>query len=86
MDSDIIINATHLYDIIVSSDNAFRNIKTYALSDTDKLYLFKLKLSNLYIVLHINEFGDDTGEAFDNLMEAEKRFNKEIEEYNSDNM
>lgn len=86
MNSDIIINATHLYDIVVSSDNVFRNLRTHSLSDTDKLYLFKLKLSNLYVVFHINEFGDDTGEAFDNLMEAEKRFNKEIEEYNSATM
>jgi hypothetical protein len=83
MDSDITINATHLYDIVVSSDNIFKNLRTYSLLDTDKLYLFKLRLSNLYIVFHINEFGNDTGEAFDNLTEAEKRFNKEIEEHNS---
>jgi hypothetical protein len=82
MYSDITIDATHLYYIAASSDNIFKNLRTYSFSDTDKLYLFKLKLSNLYIVFHINEFGNDVGEAFDNLMEAEKRFNKEIDEHN----
>jgi len=86
MNSDITINATHLYDIVVSSDNIFKNLRTYSLSDTDKVYLFKLRFSNLYIVFHINEFGNDTGKAFDNLIEAEKQFNKEIEEYNSSTM
>jgi hypothetical protein len=86
MNSDITINATHLYDIVVSSDNIFKNLRTYSLSDTDKLYLFKLRLSNLYIVFHVNEFGDDTGKAFYTLKEAEEQFDREIVEYNSATM